>query len=148
MSILTSYPEIPSFLGRTQNFTPQDEVKYEFHDASEDRVQLLLAAWIDHTNVLILYDPAPPTPHHATGTLTPDATGNYPAEGEWNDQPSYVGPDREFFIWWDGIDSWLINDYIGRTDGIGWKRTDPAIDGEYAPYGGAVGTATVEAGEE
>lgn len=54
---MAEFDEIPEFLGRTQNLMPQDDVKYEFMDAADGNVMLFFAAWIDHSKVLVIYDP-------------------------------------------------------------------------------------------
>jgi hypothetical protein len=111
---------------------------------------MILAHIIDKSNVLVRYNPDLNlvTPYHVTGTLTPDAAGNYAAESEYKNKFTYVNSGRTYFLWWDGIDSWIISDSVGWKEGAYWSRTDPAIIGEYAPQGGAIGTATVAAGPE
>ncbi|MBA7618975.1 hypothetical protein ES703_26307 [subsurface metagenome] len=82
-------------------------------------------------------------PYNVAGVLTPDATGNYEADSVYNDELTFVDSERDFFIWWDGIDSWIINEQVGHTDLPYWKRTDPSITGDYAPQAEAIGIATV-----
>lgn len=108
---------------------------------------MVLAHYNDKTNIIVQYDPLfiDQFPYIVTGTLVPAAAGSYSCESGYNDRPTYVGPLRAFFIWWDGIDSWIINEQVGLIESLYWKRTDPAIIGDYAPYDGAAGTATVAA---
>lgn len=100
---------------------------------------------IDQGCVYIKYEPGLyfATPYRIEGELDPDSTGNYKAESGHYGRPTYFGPERKFFIWWDGRDSWLINEQIGHLDGPYWKRTDPAILGNYDPFADAAGIATV-----
>jgi hypothetical protein len=106
---------------------------------------MVLAHIIDHTNIIIKYNPTLnfTTPCLVTGTLTPDSAGNYWVESEYKDKPSYVLDGRAFFIWWDGIDSWIISNSVGWKEGPYWSRTDPTMAGNYTPCAGAIGTATV-----
>jgi hypothetical protein len=112
---------------------------------SEPTRTMILAHWYDHTNILIQYNTELNFlfSYVVTGTLTPDAASMFRAESYYEDKPSYVSKDREWFIWWDNIDSWIISDSVGWKEGPYWSRTDPAIIGTYSPQGGATGTATV-----
>jgi hypothetical protein len=125
--------------------------KYEFdYNDVTGTHQLILAHYNDKTNILLEYNPDLNLiiPYHVTGTLSPDAAGNYMAESGYKEKFTYVSPERAFFLWWDGIDSWIISDSIGWKEGPYWLRTDPAIIGVYAPQGGATGIATVVVGPE
>lgn len=149
-------------LANTYNLVPRRNLPYvgthnydtgmyePYHYEDENHVFMILAHIIDHTNILIKYNPLLnfSIPYHVTGTLNPDAAGNYACESGYEDEFTYVNPEREFFLWWDGIDSWIISNSVGWKEGPYWSRTDPAIAGDYAPYAGAVGTATVVAGPE
>ena len=126
-----------------------DHGKYEpDHFGTAETRCIVLAHWKDHTNIIIQYNPELNfrIPFHVANGLNPDASGNYIAESGFNDRPTSVGPERKFFIWWDGVDSWIINEQVGHTDNPYWKRTDPIIIGEYDPQDGAVGVATVDFG--
>lgn len=111
---------------------------------------MVLAHIIDHTNIIVQYNTGLniSIPYHVTGTLTPDAADNYTGDGEQNEEPAYSSPLREFIIYWDGIDSWIIAEQWSGPDNPHWKRTNPAMAGDYAPCAGATGTATVVAGPE
>lgn len=110
---------------------------------------MVLAHIIDHTNIIVQYNPDLNfiVAYQVTGTLTPNAAYDYTSDGERNDKPAYSSPLREFIIWWDGIDSWIINEQWAGSDNPHWKRTNPSIIGDYNPYAGASGIATVAAGE-
>ncbi len=81
--------------------------------------------------------------YEVTGELTPDATGTYLPIGPWNDKPAYELASNGWYIWWDGVDAWMITATLGVVAGPIWDRTDPNIVGNYVPLGGAVGIATV-----
>lgn len=110
---------------------------------------MVLAHWYDHTNILVQYNPILnySFPYQVTGVLDPEAAGNYWVESEYNEKTSYVLEGRTFFLWWDGINSWIISDSIGWKEGPYWKRASTIITGAYAPQGGASGTATVKDAE-
>lgn len=81
--------------------------------------------------------------HRVTGALTPDATGNYNYAIQINGKSAYMRDDAAWWIAWDNIDSWLISQAPGLPALPRWKRTDPNIEGNYEPDGGAIGIATV-----
>lgn len=127
-------------------FCPIPDTKFEPGVCEEEPLEWKRFAHKDgHTCIYVKFEPGLyfATPYRVEGDLDPDATGKYRAESGYGDKPTYVGPGRKFFIWWDGIDSWLINEQVGHLNGPYWKRTDPAIDGVYNPFAGAVGVATV-----
>ena len=111
---------------------------------------MILAHIIDKSNVLVRYNPTLnfSIPYHVTGTITPNAAGNYTCENEYKNKFTYVLEDRTYLLWWDGIDSWIISNSIGWKEGPYWSRTNLTITGAYVPCGGAAGTATVAAGPE
>jgi hypothetical protein len=120
--------------------------KYEpDHFSTAELRTMLLAGYADKTNILIRYNPLfnLPYPYYITGTLSPNAVAYYACFNGYANRPTYADFYQQFFIWWNGIDSWIINSQIGDEAGSGWKRTDTAIEGEYAPYDSATGTATV-----
>ena len=78
-----------------------------------------------------------------SGTLSPDVTGTYNPVGTYNLKPSYEIVATDWFIWWDGIDSWIISTVRGTEGTNFWTRTDPAIEGVYSPTLPATGDATV-----
>jgi len=135
----------PSRIRRT------DPGKYEpdCHENPASRC-VVLAHYSGGTNVIVQYDPDLNfvIAYHVTGALTPDAADNYTEDGETNEEPAYSNTLREFVIWWDGIDSWIINEQWAGPDNPYWKRTDPTITGDYDPFAGAAGIATVTTGPE
>jgi len=97
---------------------------------------------------------APPPPAFdlvVTGTLTPDATGNYNEAGTYLGQPYYKRTDDAFYIWFrtvgpDPFYAWTISPGVGTERPIYWRKTgmspnDPP--GNYQPQFSAVGVATV-----
>lgn len=113
--------------------------------AEEPLKWIRFANKIDQGRIYIKYEPGLnfAMPYRIEGDLDPDPTGNYKAESGHHDRPTYFGPERKFFIWWDGDDAWIINEQIGHLDSPYWKRTDPSIIGAYDPFADAVGIATV-----
>jgi len=82
-----------------------------------------------------------------TGTLTPDATCNYDVTGYYNNKIYCTRRIAGYFIWWDGVDSWIISEVLGTVGALSWKRTDPNIIGVYGPEGTATGDATISLGD-
>ncbi len=99
--------------------------------------------------------PAPPPPivHDliVTGTLGPDATGDYDEAGIFNGQPYYERTDAAYFIWWWPIPSppssfWFLTNVLGNPSGTAWAKHGPMIQpvtGLYIPYANTTGDATV-----
>lgn len=96
--------------------------------------------------------------YDVAGELDPDAAGNYTGESESPfdplntlpesvKRPSYVGPLREFFLWWNGIDTWFLSDNVGDISNPYWSKVGVPKIGDYNPQNGAVGVATVAIGE-
>ena len=149
-------------LANTYGFTPPRDIgparlritdagKFEpDHDEEADFRTIVLAHWIDKTNCLIKYNPILDLyiPYHIEGTLTPDVTGNFTPESEYEDKPSYVNADRTYYIWYTGADEWVISDEVGQATTAYWINETPNIIGEYNPRFGAVGVASVFAGPE
>jgi len=75
--------------------------------------------------------------------LVPDATGIYSYYSYYNGKPYFVTAGAGYFIWWDGVDSWIISDRLGIEGTAYWTRTDPDIEGVYTACGTATGEATV-----
>jgi hypothetical protein len=120
--------------------------KYEpDHYPEAELRSMVLAGYTDKTNILVQYNPLfdLPYPYYVTGVLDPDAVAYYACFNGYAGRPTYADYYQLYFIWWDGINSWIINQQIGNASGPGWKRTSLDIAGEYSPYGGATGTATV-----
>ena len=81
-----------------------------------------------------------------SGTISPDSTGNYDTLGVYNGKDYCKHVSASFYVWWDGVDSWIISAALGVTGADYHKRTDPVINGVYGPQGAATGDATVAAG--
>lgn len=86
--------------------------------------------------------------YQVTGSLTPDATGNYFVAGTYNLKKYYRRADGAYYIWWYAGPlgaQWVISNELGV---VGWLRGSMDIEGPYIPYGGGTsGTATVSAGD-
>lgn len=76
----------------------------------------------------------------------PDSVGDYDTKGKYNSKDYAEETGSNFFIWWDGIDSWIISTVLGVTGVDYHKRTNPSIIGVYSPEGAATGDATVAEG--
>lgn len=81
-----------------------------------------------------------------SGTIVPDSTGDYDTVGTLNGKDYTKHAAGTFYIWWDGIDSWIISAALGVTGVDYHKRTDPNIVGVYELQGSATGEATVAEG--
>ncbi len=78
-----------------------------------------------------------------TGTLDPNAIGDYLYAGEYNGEDYYYREDGAYFLWHEG-GYWYITNHLGWGTGGYWLYGgvgDPV--GNYNPAGGATGTATV-----
>lgn len=75
--------------------------------------------------------------------MTPDVTGDYLPHIIEGGKMSYRRADGAWFIWWNPFGIWFISDALGVEVGPRWRRLDPNIEGEYLPFNGAVGDATV-----
>ena len=95
----------------------------------------------DATNVKILYLPG--KVHRVTGTLTPDATGDYSPHKIHNGKISYRRTDGLYFLWWDGATTWVINTGLDILYPPAWLRVDPDPVGDYQPIDPWTGITTV-----
>lgn len=101
-------------------------------------------------------EPTPPTPppdYICTGSISPDATGNYYDAGTYGLYHYYTTSDGAWFLWaqrslpWDpGM--WYISTAIASTSNPAWHGhgilgLDPS--GIYYPHAGASGNATIAA---
>lgn len=78
-----------------------------------------------------------------TGTLTPDATGQYYKSGTYEDVATYTHVNGLYHIWLtDGV-FWTINSEIGNAATAFRWHTEYDQFGLAYPYGTATGTATV-----
>lgn len=87
-----------------------------------------------------------------TGTINPNATGDFHLEGTYNGKPSYARLDHAYTIWYRFIyryHIWTISPTPGDLANPLWlysNRTDTGPEStNYLPDIGATGTATVEA---
>lgn len=79
-----------------------------------------------------------------TGTLDPDATGDYNYLQQYNGRYAYKLQGNGFDIWWSTPpDEWHISAVLGDIGSASWSRQDPQIEGVYDPMGTATGHATV-----
>lgn len=87
------------------------------------------------------------TAYRVTGTLTPDATGDYQEAGTHNGQPYYRrGADDWYILWYTLLrgGGWgIANALIPPLTLPNWARSGDGIVGEYSPVRDAVGTASV-----
>lgn len=81
--------------------------------------------------------------HRVTGDLSPDGTGDYLPDGLHNGIISYAREDDGWFIWNNGIDTWVISEIKGNPGARHWDREDPSQEGIYEFKGTATGDATV-----
>jgi len=93
--------------------------------------------------------PPPPPPvadYHVTGTITPDATGDYFVDGVYNGFPCYRNATSTFWIWYlPGTPAWVICAIKGNIFIPGWVGAEDQIETSYEPGNGAIGIATVSA---
>jgi len=78
-----------------------------------------------------------------TGTLTPDAAGQYYESGTYEDMPTYTHINGLYHIWLaDGL-LWTINSEIGNLGtAFLWQTVDDQF-GIAVAYGTATGIATI-----
>jgi hypothetical protein len=90
---------------------------------------------------------ARPIAYNVTGTLSPNSTCNYRAEGTYGGVTYYKRIDGAWFIWYrSGNQRWYITQELGNYNIIGWVRTLPNIVGDYNVINGASGIAHVSTG--
>jgi hypothetical protein len=78
-----------------------------------------------------------------SGTLDPDATGDYTYTGYYDSHP-YFTNTTGYILWFQySGNSWLISDVLGDQGARGWLAWSTVITGTYAPYGTATGDAVV-----
>jgi len=75
----------------------------------------------------------------STGVTVPTSTGVYLTNGLYNNKATAFCTAQSLYIWWDGIDSWIMSTAPGTLDAGYWKRTDPQIIGTYTHTGTATG---------
>ena len=78
---------------------------------------------------------------HASGSPSPDSTGDYLEVGIVNGEPSYTNSGvPDWHMWYDGAE-WLISPIMGVSIGIEWFSASKL--GTYTGRGGYTGTLTV-----
>lgn len=80
--------------------------------------------------------------YEIAGTTAPDFDGSYFKTGEEGGDSAYTNRDGAGFLWWDGVDSWIVSAVLGTEGTDYFKRTDPSQIGEYTNQGSATGTVT------
>ena len=90
-----------------------------------------------------LLQQAPNPTVQVTGTLTPNAAGQYYESGTYEELPTYTHINGLYHIWlMDGI-FWTINSEIGNTEtAFLWQTVDDQF-GLATPGGTATGMATI-----
>ena len=144
-----SDPTIPILLTETYGFRPGPLNIFEPELSKIGSHSIRIANTADKTNVLFRYETTsgPSSKHIVTGTLSPDATGDYFYDGIFNGKPSHkrtVG-DTYYLYWFSTpVNGWAISTAKSTAaPWNGWYRSDPNIEGDYLPVGPAQGTATV-----
>jgi len=91
--------------------------------------------------------PSAVTPgYHVSGSLSPDSTCNYVEGGLHNGKTYYSRVAGIYFLWWDGIASWILSNRLGLVPNGHWFRTDPSPFGSYTPSLPYTGTAVFSVG--
>lgn len=122
-------------------------IVWEFGNLSGAFKTTRLGNTFDKTNCLVQYNPELDSnlPFLATGTLTPDATGEYVSLGGYWFFATYWNEEKGFHLWYRGAGNWTISETIGDISGPYWNRHSNIIDGDYTNENGAVGTLTLSA---
>jgi len=69
--------------------------------------------------------------YEIAGTTSPDFDGSYFKTGEEGGDSAYTNRDGAGFLWWDGVDSWIVSAVLGTEGTDYFKRTDPSQIGAY-----------------
>lgn len=81
-----------------------------------------------------------------SGTLSPDASGDYHATGWLAGREYWVGGVVSHYIYWDPVgENWNISVILGDQGTAHWYRDDPSPYGLYVAGGTATGEATFAA---
>lgn len=77
-----------------------------------------------------------------SGTLTPDATGDYYPSGTYKGNIVYT--NGTYYVWSD-MSEWIISTAVGGVQTNFWANSDPSgvTSGTYSPYGTYTGDATI-----
>lgn len=82
-----------------------------------------------------------------SGTLSPDATGDYRVAGWYNGREYWVDSTDTYYIWWDPEGPvWFITTVLGVEGNDNWSRSFDSPYGEYLPEGTYTGNATFAEG--
>jgi hypothetical protein len=84
--------------------------------------------------------------YNISGSTLPDFDCDIVLGGAFNGKAYFKNPTQPAFVWWDGIDSWIISTALGVTGTDYQKRTDPSPVGLFTLQGEATGAATIAAG--
>jgi len=84
--------------------------------------------------------------YNVAGATSPAADGDYTYEGTLNGKPYFASDVPGFYIWWNGVDSWIISILLGTPAADHFKRTNTSVVGPYTNQGAATGTVIVGAG--
>ena len=79
-----------------------------------------------------------------SGTLLPDATGDYPDFGFFGGKRAYQIAGGAYTLWFDtSIGAYTLSEVIGVIGSLGWVADQVPVEGTYTFYGTATGIATV-----
>lgn len=85
----------------------------------------------------------PYSPLTVSGTLSPDATGDY-LYTAINDSKPYYRLSSTYVLWWGSSDSyWFISTILGTPGSNYWYRDDPSPLGTFLPVGSNTGSPIV-----
>jgi len=83
------------------------------------------------------------THYRVSGTLTPDAQGDYHRFGTYGSEFSYVRDSGTYYLWYSTTENaWVISPTIGDVT-PSWVSIDGTITGDFEASAGYDGTATV-----
>lgn len=77
------------------------------------------------------------------GDLSPNPTSAFHIAGTYNGKTYFSNLTGTWYIIWDGIDSWYINNKIKPDLTDGWKLTAASHIGIYSPHGTMTGNAII-----
>ena len=80
--------------------------------------------------------------YEIAGTTSPDFDGTFLAVGSLNGDFYYQNKDGDGFLWWDGVDTWVVSAVADVTGTDYFSRTDASPIGAYTNQGSATGTVT------
>jgi len=80
--------------------------------------------------------------YEIAGAVLPEFNGSYYADGTLNTKTSYANKDGAGFLWWDGVDSWVVSAASGVLGTDHFIRVDASAVGAFTNVGSADGTVT------